>query len=112
MASKPTRPRRRFPLKRIVTFAVVVAVVGAILGLAGRWLVHTSKPKHPDTVFVLSGFGNGQRAAAGAKVFRRSGAKRLVLFTSGPSDVKGSEATRFLAARHVPKSDIRLIGPV
>ena len=110
---RPSQARaRRFQLKRIVSFLVVVAVIGAILGLAGRWLVHTAKVKHPDAVLVLSGFGHGERAAVGAKVFRRSGAERLVVFTDGPTDVKVSRASRFLAARHVPERAVRVIGPV
>src|SRR5947208_2563044 len=111
MATQPApKARRKVPVRKLVTLAVVLAILAGILAFGGRWLVHASRPRHPDAVLVLSGFKHGERAAAAAKLFERTGASRLVIFTAGESDVGKPKAASFLVSKGVPRDRIRVVG--
>ena len=80
--------------------------------LAGRVLVATDAPMRSDAVVVLSGDVLGDRLAAGAEVFGRTGSSLLVVFVEhgGVYDAR-EDVEAFTAAEGVEADRLRLLPP-
>lgn len=81
--------------------------------MAGRVLVAAGGPGPADAVVVLSGDPLGARVERGVEALGASGAARLVvsLQAAGPVYDPRDDLLAFLAARGVPESSVRLVGP-
>jgi uncharacterized SAM-binding protein YcdF (DUF218 family) len=96
-----------------LVLAVLLVCFVIWVAFAGRLLVSVGPARRADAVFALSGDPLGDRLRAAVNVLQSTGTPRLIAFVEGASSLYDSRkaARRYLEARGVRASDIRLVGP-
>src|SRR5919198_4260651 len=107
---KPRRDRGRIA-RRIITWVIVVGGIVAWVLTAGRWLDHTGTPKRADVVFFLADFADRDAARRTVATFKRTHAKRVIVFVASGGAGPGRAAVKALRTHGVPGEDIRKLGP-
>lgn len=104
------RLRVRWLAAAVGAFAILAAVW---VFFAGRQLVRSDDPGHPQAVVVLAGDGVGYRLATGVRVFHDTGATRLVVDFVDPLAIYDPVPimTAYATSHGVPEEALRFVGP-